>query len=103
MNDRGMIKWQPFNAVVSGNSIINSVMAKKNKKDMPILSDDQLNNIQEKIFYSWETKDKIMVVYFKNGNYYKNQGYVIDIKINQKKIVFDNGLNLFFSQIIKIN
>ena len=50
MTNRGMVKWQPFNAVVNGNFMINQVLEEKNKIKMPILSDDQKLEIQEKLF-----------------------------------------------------
>ena len=39
MHDRGMIKWMPFNSVVSSKEIINSILKDKSKISMPILSE----------------------------------------------------------------
>ena len=47
--NRGMIKWAPFNAVQSGNSMVNDVLKKKNKVTMPILSDDQIEVLEQKL------------------------------------------------------
>lgn len=41
MHDRGMIKWMPFNSVVSSKEIINSILKNKSKISMPILSEEQ--------------------------------------------------------------
>ena len=41
MHDRGMIKWMPFNSVVSSKEIINSILKDKSKISMPILSEEQ--------------------------------------------------------------
>ena len=38
MHDRGMIKWMPFNSVVSSKEIINSILIIKSKLSMTILS-----------------------------------------------------------------
>ena len=38
MHDRGMIKWMPFNSVVSSKEIINSILKNKSKISMPIWS-----------------------------------------------------------------
>ena len=43
--DRGMIKWQPFNSVYSSKKMMNSILKEKSKKEMPILSSDEIRTI----------------------------------------------------------
>ena len=47
--NRGMVKWAPFAAVAPGSVMVNEVLAKKNKVKMPILSEDQIEDINNKI------------------------------------------------------
>ena len=65
MIDRGMVKWQPFNAVASGNYMINEVLKKKNKVVMPTLSEDQKELLQEKILRAYELQEVIRIKYYK--------------------------------------
>ena len=49
MHDRGMIKWMPFNSVVSSKEIINSILKDKSKISMPILSEEQKDVNEQKL------------------------------------------------------
>ena len=49
ITNRGMLKWQPFNALVSSGKMINEVLSEKNKIKMPVLSDDK--NYKIKLLY----------------------------------------------------
>ena len=44
-----MIKWAPFSAVAPGAYMVNEVLSKKNKVKMPILSEDQINDINDNL------------------------------------------------------
>lgn len=102
MMDRGMVKWQPFNAVASGSSMINDVLKKKNKVKMPTLSEDQQNELQNKVFDSYETKEEIRIKYFKDGKIYIAEGKIEQINQNSHYIIVNSGLKVFFAQIIEI-
>lgn len=103
MMDRGMIKWQPFSAVAPSNKMINDVLSKKNVVKMPILSEDQLLTIQEKLFSSFQKKEIVTIWYFFAGRYYTIKGLVTQIDTNTHKILLNDKKTLFFSQIIKIS
>ena len=60
--NRGMIKWAPFSAVAPGNYMVNEVLNKKNKVKMPILSEDQINDINNKITTSFNNKEVIKYI-----------------------------------------
>ena len=49
MIDRGIIKWHPFDSCYSSAKILNEIHIKKEKETLPILSEDQLNVLEEKI------------------------------------------------------
>lgn len=102
MMDRGMIKWQPFNAVASGNYMINDVLKKKNKVEMPVLSDDQIYELQEKIFNFYTTQEEATIKYYKDGYVYIKQGKISNIDKNNHNIVINAGFKVFFAQIIEI-
>lgn len=101
--NRGMIKWAPFNAVESGNVMVNDVLSKRNIVKMPILSDDQINDLEHKIIESYNNGSIITILYFKGGKYYKKRGIIGNIEVNQAKIILKDGFCVFFSQIIEIS
>lgn len=102
MSNRGMVKWQPFNAVKSGNSMIDNVLEKKNKVAMPILSEDQLYDIQNKILTAYEEKNTISIRFFRDGRYYQKDGKIVNIDSIKRKITLSDGFILYFSQIIDV-
>ena len=54
-------KWNPFNAVAPGGFMVNEVLKEKNKIDMPILSDDQKMELQERIFEAYNNQYTIKI------------------------------------------
>ena len=39
-NDRGIIKWQPFNSLINGKLVINSLLLEREKINKPIISEE---------------------------------------------------------------
>lgn len=103
MTNRGMVKWQPFNAVVNGNFMINQVLEEKNKIKMPILSDDQKLEIQEKLFEALNNKENIKIKFFKEGKVYLKEGIIEHINEFKRNLVMNDNFVVFFSQIIEIS
>lgn len=102
MNDRGMIKWMPFNSVVPCNVIKNEMAKKKSINIMPSLSEDQINDICDKITYAYHNKCLIDITYFYNGNIFNKKGKIKIINIDKHKLLLDDNKYIYFSQIIKI-
>lgn len=94
-------KWNPFNAVASGEYMINDVLEEKNKEKMPVLSDDQKEVIQNKMFEAFNNQEVIKVKYFKNGKFYIMEGRITNIDPNTHKIVINEEFSVYFSQIIE--
>ena len=61
-----MIKWMPFNSVVSSKEIINSILKNKSKISMPILSEEQKNVNEQKLLIAYYIKSKINISYYQN-------------------------------------
>ena len=95
-------KWNPFNAVASGSSMVYDVLKEKNKVSMPVLSDDQMNELQEKIMTAFNNQSLVKIKYFRNGRYYINDGIITNIDVLGHKIVLNGDFSIFFSQIIGI-
>ena len=75
MHDRGMIKWMPFNSVVSSKEIINSIL---------------------------KNKSKINISYYQNGNINLINSYIKKIDFTYHKIYFENK-TILFDQIVSLN
>ena len=101
MNNRGMIKWQPFNAVIPGKYMVNSVLKEKNKIKRPILSEDQLREIEEKIFTAYKNDEVVKIKLYKSGKFYMKKGIIKNIDKLSHKITLNDGYCMFFEQIIE--
>lgn len=102
MNNRNEIKWLPFNSLIPSNEIIKSLKEKRNSKQMPTLSEDELLELEELIKKAFHTKEKIQVTYFWQNKFYTKLGFIKNIDSNQNKIYFDDYTSLYFEQILKI-
>ena len=101
MIDRGIIKWQPFNSCIEPKYIIKEINSEKNKINFPILSEEQLDEIGEKIIDVYNLKISATVKYFFNGKIFNITGKINYLNIQSKKIVINNS-TIFFKQIIDI-
>ncbi len=101
MNDRGMIKWQPFNSVVNNKAIINTVLKEKSKITMPLISEDEKDILENKIIDAYYKQIPINIIYFKNGTLLNIKSKIT--KIDQVyKLVYLNNQKLWFKQIVDI-
>lgn len=103
ITNRGMLKWQPFSSVVPSSIMINDVLKEKNRIKMPVLSDDQKQDLQVNVIEAYNNQDIIKVKYYKGGRFYLKQGRITNIDENKHKITINNDLEVFFSQIIEIS
>ena len=98
MKDRGMIKWRPFNAVISGKELL-----KDNKTlPKPNLSSDELETLEETIKTSLYTKSQIMITYLKNNKKLKEEKTVLKLDPINKNIYFTDKTKINFRQIYKV-
>ena len=103
MNKRLEIKWQPFNAIISGNKVIKELEEKRNKQIMPILSDDEKWTLESKIKKAYHTHEKIEVLYFWENQFFTKLGFINSIDTFHSKIYFQDNTSLYFEQLIEIN
>ncbi|MBQ6687541.1 MAG: YolD-like family protein [Bacilli bacterium] len=101
--DRGIIKWAPFNSVAPSKEIINRLNQEKQKINKPILSEEQLNCLQQKLLESYTGEIKTTIEYYKNGKILKECSFINRIDLNQRRIILTNNKIIYFNQIIKIN
>lgn len=101
MLDRGIIKWQPFDSCFNSKQIICDLENEKEKQNLPILSEDQLNVLEEEVINAYNLKQLINVQYYYNGDIKNINGQINFINF-QKKEMFLNNVGIYFKQIIKI-
>lgn len=99
-SQRNMVKWQPFNAVATGNYMVDEVLKTKNKIQMPLLSDDQKEELQNKMFWAFNNQETITVKYYRDGRFYILNGKITFIDRNKYRIAINNKNWIYFSQII---
>ncbi len=100
--DRKMIKWEPFNSVISSSKIIKDVLKEKERIKKPILSEEQLELINNQILEYYQTKEQVQITYYENGYINKISEYIKKIDSVNKKVYLTNRC-IYFNQIIKIN
>ncbi len=92
-------KWTPFNSIMDGKIIINQIIKENNKISKPVLSDDQLNTLNNNIIESYNNKSLININYYSNGNIFNIKGIINFIDINNKYLIIKTK-KIYFSQII---
>lgn len=100
-NDRGMIKWAPFNSVINNKYIINSLIKEKSRISQPILSNEEMLEIEEKIINAYYSKSYVTITYYQNG-YLENIAGKIKKIDKIYKIIYLEKTSLFFKQIMNI-
>ena len=99
--DRGIIKWQPFNSCFNAGVIIQDINKEKRKEKCPILSEDQLENIEDTIKDAYILKQDVNIKYYYDGNIIERLGKINYLDIQKKNICLSNKI-IYFKQILKI-
>ena len=102
MQDRSYVKWAPFNSLINDKKIFEEVSYKERECDKPILSDDQIDILNDKIFESYTNHIKIKLYIFRDRYITELIGYINNININKKCITFNNSC-IYLNQIINIS
>lgn len=102
MPNRNAIKWAPFNSVINGNYIMNTVVKEKSRIIKPILSEEQINEFENLIKESLINKIPLEFTIYDNG-YTKNiKGTVTKIDSSLNKIFLNYNNHIFFCEIMDI-
>lgn len=94
--DRGMMKWAPFYSVLSEKEI-NENIDKSNIDEMPELSEEQLDELENIIICAYNNKSNVKMIYFEGTKKITSSGIInkLDpihksIYLNKKMILFSN-------------
>lgn len=102
INDRGMIKWQPFDSVTSTKKLCYDILQKKNYQHVPLLSEDQLNDIEELIINSYYNKEIIIITYYFDGKILIKEAKIKYLDKYKKQLILNDTAIIHFKQIINI-
>lgn len=64
---RGMVKWAPFATLPEQFEAVQQHIIDQNKIDRPILSDDQLNELNIQLHQALHANTPVSIEYYKNG------------------------------------
>ena len=73
---RGSVKWQPFASIPKQYEQLAKYMKDQNKIDKPILSDDQLQKLNEALVFKMFNDPHINLRYFCNGYIKSKEGII---------------------------
>ena len=97
MNDRGMKKWRPFNAVVPNSFLKNS----PESIELPSLSDEEIWEFEELLKVSMYTHSKVKITYIENAKIKEIDDYVMSID-PVKKDIYLKSKRINFRQIVNV-
>ncbi|WP_438827065.1 YolD-like family protein [Staphylococcus epidermidis] len=104
---RSMIKWRPFATIPEQYEKLDEYMESQNKIDMPILSEEQIENINDKMVSYYHNKKLATIYYWNNGYITELVGYILNINTIDRYISVKNNLNITcnvsFSTLYNIN
>ncbi len=101
--DRGIIKWLPFDSLVNSKSVVESILYEKRKVKKPILSKEQMEEIEEKLIEAFYEQEKVTLKIYKSGYIKSITSTILSIDTTYKKIILANQDKILFNQIVDIS
>lgn len=100
-NDRKMMKWMPFNALLEQGDHVSDLLLGREKKEMPILSEDQFTELNYQLETAYVFQSEVIVRYFKHGNYHDVQGRITRTDM-MNKLIFIGSTAVYALEITNI-
>ncbi len=99
--DRGMMKWNAFNALLAHGSSVKKMMIERTRIEKPILSSDQIEDINLKLQVAIEDNRELEVAFYDKGYVLLAEGKIMRIDVNNKLLVLPD-IQIRFDNIIQI-
>ncbi len=103
MKDRGMMKWMPFDSIVSTQKMVSALVYEKSKIPKPIMSEDQIWEMEQELLEGFHSKIPMHIVYYQKGRLQVKESCIVQICHSEKRILFDDTSSLYFDQIIHVS
>ncbi|MDX9690966.1 MAG: YolD-like family protein [Acholeplasmataceae bacterium] len=100
--DRGIIKWAPFDALVGFHGILSEMRHQMFKTDKPTLSDDQFQELNQKLNLAFQLQLEVHIVYFADGYTKTTFGMIKKIDWIQHLIIFSHFEKISAEDILDI-
>ncbi|MFI3839356.1 YolD-like family protein [Staphylococcus hominis] len=105
---RGMVKWQAFKTVPEQYEILEQYIKDQNKIPMPLLSEDQLEEINEKVHDKIQTNRIAEISYWENGyisalNYYIQKLDTLESIMLIKRVDNQSIVRLSLNNIVSVH
>lgn len=98
--NRGMKKWAPYKSLNEQIDFINKMRYEKNKKERPLLSPDQEEEIN-RILVNYNN-ELCEITYWEDGYTYQVKAPIYRIDVEQKRIYFDRYSFIDFIDLVDI-
>lgn len=102
LRDRGMVKWAPYKSLPEQEDYLEKMEEKKNKVDKPLLSDDELIELDTKLS-TYNRGDPISIEYYDYGFIKIVDDYLDYIDTINKRIVLKNRMSIPVSNVLSLN
>jgi len=80
-------KWQPFKSLPQQYQILDDYIEEQNQIDMPLLSDEQVHILNDKLNMKIEYNAQANVTYWKDGYTFSIQGYIKKIDVIESTLI----------------
>lgn len=88
---RGMKQWRPFASLPEYKTEIDKMLEEREKVEKPILSIDQIYDINE-VLYSLKCGDYIYLKRYFNGKIYSQTSKLLELDKFSGRLILDNGI-----------
>lgn len=102
LRDRGMVKWAPYKSLPEQEDYLEKMEEEKNKVDKPLLSDDELIELDTKLS-TYNREDSISIEYYDYGFIKTVDDYLDYIDAINKRIVLKNRMSIPVSNVLSLN
>ena len=100
--DRGIMKWNPFDALAGHGTLISAIKYNLGKKDKPTLSDDQYEDMNRTITEAINENKEVVVTFFSDGYFHEMSGYIKKVDFINCCIIFTDRQSLLIEKIMNI-
>lgn len=98
--DRGIIKWAPFDALISYQEVLSAMRYERGKKEQPLLSDDQYETLDRTFHEAMHTHEALQITYYEDGYFKMMYGHLKTYDAIKKILIFCEGFHIKIGQII---
>lgn len=100
--DRGIMKWQPFDALSGFTEMIKEMINLKNKQMKPILFEDKLQELNETMALAINQNSSARFTYFEDGYLYYQIGNIVKVDLILQTILLKPKMLIPIADVIEI-